>query len=109
MSFFINDALAEGAPAPAGAGYEFLIMMVVFFAIMYFLIIRPQAKRAKEHKALIEGLNKGDEIVTSGGLLGKIVEIDESFIMLQIATGVEIQIQRQSIGAVMPKGTFKKR
>ncbi len=109
MDFFISNALAEGQPAPQGSGIEFLIMMGVFFAIMYFLIIRPQAKRAKEHKALIDGLNKGDEVVTNGGLLGKVTELEENFITLQISEGVEIQVQRQAIASLMPKGTFKKR
>jgi preprotein translocase subunit YajC len=109
MSFFISNALAEGpAQAPQGGGLEFLIMIGIFFAIMYFMIIRPQAKRAKEHKALIEGLGKGDEVVVNGGILGKVTELDENFVTLQIANGVEIQVQRQAVSSVMPKGTLKK-
>ncbi len=106
MSFFINNAYAEAAPPPGG-GIEFLIMIAIFFGIMYFMIIRPQSKRAKEHKALLSGLRKGDEVVTNGGLLGKISALDENFITLQIAEGTEIQVQRQAIAAVMPKGTMK--
>jgi preprotein translocase subunit YajC len=86
---------------------EFLIMIAIFFAIMYFLIIRPQSKRAKEHRALIEALSKGDEIVTNGGLLGKITEVGENFIRVELSDGVNVIVQRQSISAVMPKGTMK--
>lgn len=107
MSFFINDALASGA-APAGGGMEFLLMIGVFFAIMYFMIIRPQSKRAKEHTALISGLHKGDEIVSNGGLLGKVTQLNDNFITLEVSEGVEVQIQRQSVATVMPKGTMRK-
>jgi len=109
MSFFISDALAEGAAAqPQGPGFDFLIMIVLFFVIMYFMIIRPQNKRAKEHKKLIEELRKGDEIVTQGGLMGKITKVSEEAISLEITEGVEIKIQNQAITSVLPKGTLKK-
>ncbi len=109
MDFFINSALAQGPQQPPGGGLDFLLLIGVMFAVMYFLIIRPQSKRAKEHKALIEGLKKGDEVVTNGGLLGKVVGLDENFITLQLAEGVEVQVQRQAVAAVMPKGTMKNR
>jgi preprotein translocase subunit YajC len=107
MDFLINSAHAQGAPAQGG-GFEFLIMIGIFFAIMYFMIIRPQSKRAKEHKALLDSLSKGDEVVTTGGILGKVTALDENFITLQISAGVDVQIQRQAVTSVMPKGTMKK-
>jgi len=107
MDFLINSARAQGAPA-AGGGFEFLIMIGIFFAIMYYMIIRPQTKRAKEHKSLLDSLSKGDEVVTTGGILGKVTALDENFITLQISAGVDVQIQRQAVTSVMPKGTMKK-
>lgn len=107
MDFLINSAHAQGATAQGG-GFEFLIMIGIFFAIMYFMIIRPQSKRAKEHKSLLESLSKGDEVVTTGGILGKVTALDENFITLKISAGVDVQIQRQSVTSVMPKGTMKK-
>ena len=107
MDFLISSAHAA-APAQPGGGMEFFIMIGIFFAIMYFMIIRPQTKRAKQHKTLIDSLGKGDEVVVTGGLLGKIRSLDENFITLEIASGVEVQIQRQAITSVMPKGTMKK-
>ncbi len=110
MSFLISDAVAQSAPAappPAAGGGQLLIMMIIFFALMYFLIIRPQSKRAKEHKQLIEGLKKGDEVVTNGGLAGTITNVGESFIRVEIANGVETAVQKQSISMVLPKGSLK--
>jgi preprotein translocase subunit YajC len=107
MNFFIADAAAQSGQAQGGLGFDFLIMIAVFFAIMYFLIIRPQTKRAREHKALIEGLSKGDEVITAGGLLGRIVELDENFVRVELAEGVHVSVQRQAVTAVMPKGTLK--
>ena len=106
MDFFISNALAEG-PAPQGGGFQFLIMIGIFFAIMYFMIIRPQTKRAKEHKSLLDSLNKGDEVITSGGLLGKVTALDDNFVSLQISDGVDVQVQRQAVTSVLPKGTMK--
>ena len=111
MSFFISNAWAEAA-APAGAptalqqfltGPAFLIVMVVVF---YFLLIRPQTKRAKEHKQMIGGLAKGDEVVTTGGLVGKIREIGENLLVIEIADRVEVRIQKHAISSVLPKGTM---
>lgn len=107
MSFFISDAYAEGAAPAAGGGIEMLIMMGLFFAIMYFMIIRPQQKRAKEHKAMLEALSKGDEVVTGGGMLGKVTSITDNFVELSIADDVNVKIQKQAIATVMPKGTMK--
>ena len=113
MSFFISEALAAEAPAmaaggqPQGGGLEPLIMLGLLFVLFYFLLIRPQAKRAKEHKQMVESLSKGDEVVTNGGILGRINEIDESFITLEIASGTEVKLQRNAITALLPKGTYK--
>ena len=108
MNFFVAEAYAEnGAGSPAGADFSFLIMIGIFFLIMYFMIIRPQSKRAKEHKQLIESLSKGDEIVTNGGLLGRITEVGESFIRMEVSQGVAVKVQKNAVATVMPKGTFK--
>ncbi|MBK1691520.1 preprotein translocase subunit YajC [Ectothiorhodospira mobilis] len=108
MNFLISDAYAQQGQPPAGGGMiEFLIMIGVFFAIMYFLIIRPQSKRAKEHKNMVDNLSKGDEIVTNGGLVGKITQVHENFLKIEASDGVELAVQRQSVAAVLPKGTLK--
>lgn len=106
MDFFISNAYAQSAGA-AGGGLEMLLMMGVFFAIMYFMIIRPQQKRAKEHKNMLEALGKGDEVVTGGGLLGKITNIGDNFIEIEVANNTQVKVQRQAIASVMPKGTMK--
>lgn len=90
-----------------GGGLEMILMMAVFFAIMYFMIIRPQQKRAKEHKQMLDALSKGDEVVTGGGLLGKVANIGENFVELSLADNVTVKVQKQSISTVMPKGTMK--
>lgn len=107
MSFFISDAMAEGAAAPQGGGLQLIIMMAIFFGIMYFMIIRPQQKRAKEHKELINSISKGDEIVTGGGILGKVVNLGDNFIEMSVSEGSTLKVQRQAVTAVMPKGTMK--
>jgi preprotein translocase subunit YajC len=108
MSFFISDAMAEAAPtAGAGAGFEGLILPIGLIAILYFFMIRPQIKRQKEHKKLVDALSKGDEVQTEGGIMGKIADIGDNFILLEIAEGVEIKVRRASVAAVMPKGTLK--
>lgn len=107
MSFLISQAHAQ-AGGPAGGGIiEFAVMIGIFFAIMYFMIIRPQSKRAKEHKQLLESLTRGDEVVTSGGVLGKVTDVGESFVQMEVASGVDINVQKQAIAAVMPKGTIR--
>jgi len=111
MSFFISDAMAEGAAAagapPADGGLIGMLPLLLIFVLFYFMLIRPQAKRAKEHKQMVESLAKGDEIVTQGGLLGKITEVGESFLSVKIADGVEVKVQRQSVSTLVPKGTIK--
>ena len=107
MNFFISDAMADGAAAPQGGGMQLIIMMAIFFGIMYFMIIRPQQKRAKEHKELIPSINKGDEIVTGGGIIGKVTNLGENFVEMSVSENTTIKVQRQAIAAVMPKGTMK--
>ena len=104
--FLISDAMAESA-APPGAGYSMFIMIGIFFVIMYFMIIRPQQKRQKEHQKLISSLSKGDEVVTNGGILGKILKVGENSIKVEIAEGVAVKLQKNSISSVLPKGTLK--
>ncbi|WP_319557996.1 preprotein translocase subunit YajC [Thiomicrorhabdus sp.] len=107
MSFFISDALAEGGAAAQGGGWEGLIPLILLFVIFYFLLIRPQQKKVKEHKALVEALKKGDEVVTYGGLGGKIREISDNFCDVEIADNVVVKIERQNIARLLPKGTLK--
>jgi preprotein translocase subunit YajC len=108
MSLFISDAMAEGAAgAPPEGGMIQILFLVGMFVIMYLFIIRPQVKRQKEHKKLVESLGKGDEVQTMGGLMGKITEIGENFVKLEIADNTVVTIRRAAIEAVMPKGSLK--
>lgn len=108
MSFFINDAMAEAAPAASqGDPLTALLFPIGLILLFYFFLIRPQSKRAKEHKAMVGGLSKGDEVVTQGGILGKITVISENFVTIEISKDVTINVQKHSIGALMPKGTIK--
>lgn len=106
MSFFIPDALAQSGAPPAGGLVQFAFMIGMFFLVMYFLVIRPQSKRAKEHKQLLDSLAKGDEVVTSGGVLGRVTDVGESFIQIEIASGVDIRVQKHAVTNLMPKGTM---
>lgn len=106
LEFLINNAWAQGAPQQGGGG-SFLFMMILFFAIFYFLLIRPQQKQAKEHKGMIESLSKGDEVVTSGGIVGQIKKIGDNFIELEVAKDLEVKVQKNAITTVLPKGTMK--
>lgn len=109
---FISQAFAQ-APAPAAAPESFLgslgsmLPLLLMFVVLYFVMIRPQMKRQKEHKAMIDALQKGDEVITGGGLIGRIAKMGESYVNVEVANGVEIQIQRTAIVQVLPKGTFK--
>ncbi len=108
MSLFIADALAQDASAPPpDGGLLGLIPLLIIFIIFYFLLIRPQVKRAKEHKKMVESLAVGDEVVTSGGIVGKVVAMDESFLTLDAGNGIQLVVQRNAIAAVVPKGTLK--
>jgi preprotein translocase subunit YajC len=106
MGFFIQDAWAQGA-APAADPWLSMLPLVIIFVVFYFLLIRPQQKLRKEHKDLVAKLAVGDEVVTAGGVLGKVTDVGDSFIRVEIADGVQIKVQRHTIGAVMPKGTMK--
>ena len=104
----ISPAWAQApAAAPQGGGIESMLLILAMFAVLYFLMIRPQMKRAKEHKAMVEALQKGDEVVTSGGILGRISKVDAQYATVCIAENTEIVIQRHSIQVVLPKGTLK--
>jgi preprotein translocase subunit YajC len=105
MGFFISDAYAQGGPG--GAPYGDIMFLILLFAVFYFLLIRPQQKRAKEHKKMVEAVAKGDEVVTNGGVLGKVVDVGESFLTVTIAEGVDVKLQRSSVAATLPKGTIK--
>lgn len=108
MGFFISDAHAQGAaPGAAGGGLSFIIMMVVLFALMYFMMIRPQQKRQKEHRAMLSALAKGDEVITNGGVAGRVDELGDSFVTIEIAANVKVKVQKVAISQVLPKGTLK--
>jgi len=104
MDFFISNAYAQGAPQADPFG--FLLPMLVIFAAFYFLLIRPQQKRQKAHTQLIAGLAVGDEVLTAGGILGKVTAVSEHYATLHIAHNVEIKIQKSTVSAVVPKGTL---
>jgi preprotein translocase subunit YajC len=105
MDFFIANAYAQDAAQPGGL-MSFLPLIVIF-VIFYFLLIRPQMKRAKEHRQLVSALNTGDEVVTNGGLLGRITDVGESFVTVELAENVKIKVQKHAVASVMPKGTIK--
>lgn len=110
MSLFISDAHAAAAPAAQqGGGTQMIIMLAIFGLVFYFMIYRPQAKRIKEQKNLMAALSKGDEVLTQGGLVGKITKVSEEkdFVVVAIAEGTEIIVQKGAITAVLPKGTMK--
>ena len=105
---FISNAYAEaGAPAPQDGGLMQFLPLVALLAVFYFLILRPQQKRAKELKAMVEALQKGDEVVTVGGILGKVTKIGEDNVGIEIADNVVVQVQKPAIQNVLPKGTIK--
>jgi preprotein translocase subunit YajC len=106
MDFLIASAYAQDA-APKGGGLMSFLPLIIIFVIFYFLLIRPQMKRAKEHRQLVSNLAKGDEIVTSGGLLGKILDVGDTFVTVELADNVVVRVQRHAVTSVMPKGTVK--
>lgn len=110
MSFFISDAMAEAAPAAAAPGGSFMmniLPILAFAAIFYFMVWRPQSKRQKEHQKLLSELSKGDEVLTNGGVLGKVSKVGEEFVSVLVAENVEIKVQKAAIASVLPKGTIK--
>jgi preprotein translocase subunit YajC len=106
---FISEAFAQAAPAaadsPFGGGIGGMLPILLMFVVLYFVMIRPQMKRQKEAKAMIDALAKGDEVVTTGGMLGKVTKIGESYLTVEVANGIEIQVQRGAVVQVLPKGT----
>ncbi|MDP2226706.1 MAG: preprotein translocase subunit YajC [Moraxellaceae bacterium] len=107
MSFFIAEAYANTAPPAGPSVWGQVIMLGAFALIFYFLLLRPQMKRQKEQKALIESLQKGDEIVFAGGLIGRISKLEDDFAVVELTQGVDIKIQKASVLATLPKGTLK--
>ena len=108
MDWLISTAAAQaqGAPGQPSALMQFL-PLVLIFVVFYFLLIRPQTKRAKEHRAMVAALETGAEVVTAGGILGKVVELGEQFVVVEIADGVKVKVQRHTITQVLPKGSIK--
>ena len=106
MSFFVSDAMAQGA-GPGGDGGLSILFLIGMFAIMYFFLIRPQVKRQKEHKTMVEALKKGDEVQTMGGLMGTITDMGDNFLKVEIADNVEVRVRKTAVEAVMPKGSLK--
>lgn len=106
MDFFISNAYAQIGDAGSGGLMSFLPLIVIF-AVFYFMLIRPQMKRSKEHKQLVAQLSKGDEVITNGGLLGKITNVTDTFVTLELADNLQVKLQRQAVANVMPKGTIK--
>ena len=109
---FISSAYAQTAPAAAAGGEMMssltgMLPLVLMFVVLYFVMIRPQMKKQKEHRAMIDALAKGDEVATAGGLVGKVTKMGESFLSVEVATGVEVQVQRHAVVQVLPKGSLK--
>jgi preprotein translocase subunit YajC len=108
---FISSAFAQTAPAAAGGDMQSTLMkmlpILVMFGVLYLVMIRPQMKKQKEHKSMIESIVKGDEVVTAGGFLGRVSKLGDAFISVELATGVEVQMQRSAVVQVLPKGTMK--
>lgn len=107
MGFFIQDAVAQTETAGQPGGWFQFVLLGGLFLFMYFVIIRPQRKRQKEHQELTSGLGKGDEVVTTSGMLGKIVEVDDNYITLEVSDNVKLKFQKLAVHAVLPKGTIK--
>jgi preprotein translocase subunit YajC len=108
MSFFIESAHAQAAAQPQAGGEMFQIVFLIgLFVLFYFIAIRPQRKRQKEHAEMVAALEKGNEVITSSGILGKITRLEDNYVVLQVADNVELKFQRSYINAVLPKGTLK--
>jgi len=107
MDFFISDAMAQGGAGGDAGGLMGFIPLIIIFVIFYWLLMRPQMKRAKEHRQMVETLSKNDEVVTSGGILGRVAKIDDNFVNLEIADGVRVKVQRNAVASLLPKGSIK--
>jgi preprotein translocase subunit YajC len=108
---FISTAHAQTAPAAAGGGAESTLLsmlpLVLMFVVLYFIMIRPQMKKQKEHKAMIDAIAKGDEVIIAGGIMGRVAKMGDSYLHIEVANNVEMQVQRAAVVQVLPKGTFK--
>ena len=109
MSLFISPAYAEGAAGAPGGGAAMFdwLLIIGMMVLFYFFLIRPQNKRAKEHRELVSALAKGDEVVTAGGMLGKVTKVTDEYVVIEIAANMEIKVQKHSVQATLPKGTIK--
>jgi len=107
MNGLISNAYAQAAGGSTSSGMPQILMLLVFVGIFYFMLIRPQQKRMKEQKEMLSKLSEGDEVVTSGGILGKLTRVSDTFVTLEIADGVQIRVQRGQISQLVPKGTLK--
>jgi preprotein translocase subunit YajC len=104
---FITPAYAQAAASPGGSDLMTFLPMIAIFVVFYFLLIRPQQKKAKEAKAMLEALQKGDEVVTAGGMLGRITKLTDQYVTVEVAAGTEITVQRPAVAQLLPKGTIK--
>lgn len=108
MSYFLSDALAQSSAAGSASDPLFTLLPLVLFAVVfYFLLIRPQTKRQKEHKRMVDALTRGDEVITMGGIAGRISDLGDNFVLVEIAEGVQAKVRRAAIEAVLPKGSLK--
>jgi preprotein translocase subunit YajC len=107
MEWLIPSAYAQAAGAAQPNVIMQLLPLILIFVVFYFLLIRPQAKRAKEHKAMVSALAVGDEVVTSGGILGRVAEVSDQFLTVEVAEGVRVKVQRHTVSGLLPKGTYK--
>jgi len=106
-NLFISNAYAEGAAAVSGAGVMDFLPLFALVAVFYFLILRPQQKRSKEVKMMLEAMQKGDEVATSGGILGRVIKVGESYIAIEVSEGITLNVQKSAVQTILPKGTIK--
>ncbi len=107
MSMLIKDAFAETAPAAAAPGFESMFFVLALFVVFYLMMIRPQMKRQKEQRKMISEIKAGDEVVVAGGLAGRVARVTDQYLAVEIADGVEVKVQKQAVGQLLPKGTLK--
>ena len=104
---FISEAFAQTAASGTESSLFSMLPLVLMFVVLYFIMIRPQMKKQKEHKAMVEAVAKGDDVIIAGGVLGRVAKIGDSFLHVEVASGVELQVQRAAVVQVLPKGTYK--
>lgn len=107
MSVFISTAYAQSAAASPDAGFMSFLPIILMFVVLYFVMIRPQMKRQKEQKSMIEALAKNNEVITAGGIIGKITKVSDNFVTVEVSDGVEIQVQKSAVTTLLPPGTIK--